>query len=169
MLTALAWLAQSGLIWTVFAFFSLIMALLSEADARRGLVLICVGLIVVHFAKVYFLQAPFWLFTAMVWVAIGAYIATLGSGLFAAAALSLMAASVCLFVARMSGGAHGYENNLVLLSNAFGVAAILFLSGPVFSNAVSGIRGMADRGGVAVLGRGLPSVEATKKVGPAHE
>ena len=119
----LAWLSLAGLF-----------ALLSEGGPRRALLAICVGLVSVWLAKLALHESPFWVFSALIWVLIGGYIATLGSSLFTWGGLLLILAGVAVAPGRFSGGAYAFGNPWLAISDILGVAAIIVLAWPAVSD-----------------------------------
>lgn len=136
------------MIWLAWLSIAGVFALLSDSGPRRALLVICAGLVSVWVAKLTLHEAPFWLFSAIIWIAIGVYVSTLGSGYFIWAGLLLVLAGVMVMPGRLSGGDYAFGNPWLGVSDILGVAAIIVLAWPAVAALVDGSDDVGRRGGI---------------------
>ena len=128
----------------------------SDLEYLRGLLLIAAGLVLVWAAAGVLSERAYWVFSALIWVVLAAYISTTGSGFSIISGLFLIGAGVLVLPARLSGASYEYGNPWLLGSDVLGVCAILALGWPIACDVsdrvgrmVSGDRPSGVAGGVS--------------------
>lgn len=137
------------MIWLIWFTLSAVLALCSQGEYRTGLISICVGLVLVWAGKLLLSEVAFWVFSALIWIGIAAFISTTGSRYTVASGLLLVAAGVLVLPARLFGGDYEFGNPWLFASDVFGVCAILVLGWPFFADLARGGVGLdaGDRAG----------------------
>lgn len=125
------------MIWLFWLSLAGVLAFFSESEFRNGLIAICVGLILVWLFKGLLSEVAFWVFSALIWIVLGLFVATYGSGYSIVSGLFLIAAGAIVLPARLSGYDYAHGNPWLAGSDVLGVCAILVLGWPAIGDAVS--------------------------------
>lgn len=133
------------MIWVGWLILTVALAYFSPSLERRALLTIAAGLLAMAAGHLVFHPIAYWVFSALLWICIGILVFTTNGGNFANSALFLILSGVLKLPGRLSGVDYEFGNVWLFWSDMAGLAALLLLGRPVFSDIRLGIGRLGQR------------------------